>query len=455
MAPTKPIKRRKRGVILTDTGLDKLQNAKTEAEYVENRGNRYTLEALSEKTGLAMDTLMKVFACESRVDKQTLKNCFKSFELNLSEEDFYYPQMPAVDIEEKPSTLWQKPELPEGQVPLDSQFYLERTPIELDCYEAILQPGALIRLKAPRRMGKSSLLARIINYASHHNCAAISLSFHLAESDLFQNLDKFLQWFCANISLSLKIPNKVPEYWDDLFGSKISCKIYFEECIFPALEKPLVLGLDDVDRLFQYPSLADDFFGLLRAWHEEAKNKEIWKKLRLIVVHSAEVYIPLNVNQSPFNVGIPMTLPLFTSQHVQELGEIYQLNVSLEEAEELINLVGGNPYLIKLAFYHIFYETITLQELLTSNPYESSNIYRDHLQRQLWNLQQQNADLLPGLEKVVFATEPIELDLIESIKLQSLGLVYFKGHEVVMSCRLYQKYFQHHFSGNGKIGTVI
>ena len=81
-------------------------------------------------------------------------------------------------------------ELPEGQVPLNSQFYLERSPIEEECYKAILQPGALIRLKAPRRMGKSSLLARIIEHGSQNNCATVSLSFQLADTRLFQDLDK-------------------------------------------------------------------------------------------------------------------------------------------------------------------------------------------------------------------------------------------------------------------------
>ncbi|MDJ0731651.1 MAG: AAA-like domain-containing protein [Crocosphaera sp.] len=437
--------RRRRGVILTERGLEKLQTAKTEAEYAENHGNRYTLEALSDKIGLAMDTLMKVFACESRVDKQTLKCCFKAFKLKLSDEDFFYPQISSV--EETSSVLSHEPELPEGQVPLNSQFYLERSPIESDCYKAILQPGALIRLKAPRRMGKSSLLTRIINHGSKNNCAAISLSFQLADTGLFQDLDKFLQWFCANISLNLKIENKVIDYWDDLFGSKISCKIYFEKHILSTLKNPLVLGLDDVDCLFQYPDLADNFFGLLRAWHEEGKNKDIWKKLRLIVVHSAEVYIPLNVNHSPFNVGIPITLPMFTAKQVQKLAKIYNLNWSLEQGEKLMDLVGGNPYLLKLALYHISLKKITLEKLLISDPHAASSIYRDHLQRQLWSLQQQNSGLLQALEKVVFATKPIELDLIESIKLQSLGLVHFQSHEVIISCRLYQQYFQQHFQG--------
>ncbi|MDJ0660360.1 MAG: AAA-like domain-containing protein [Crocosphaera sp.] len=439
-------KTRKRGVILTDEGLEKLQNAKTEAEYAENHGNRYTLEALSEKTGLAMDTLMKVFACELRVDKQTLRTCFKAFELDLCDQDFYHPQtdtdriIKCFDVPEL--------ELPEGQVRLNSPCYVERLPIESDCYKAILQPGALIRLKAPRRMGKSSLLARIMNHASQNDCATVSLSFHLADTGLFQDLNKFLQWFCANISLNLKISHKVTDSWDDIVGSKINCRHYFKHHILSTLEKdtPLVLGLDDVDRLFQYPELADDFFGLLRTWHEEGKNKDIWQKLRLIVVHSAEVYIPLNVNQSPFNVGIPITLPVFTPQQVKDLAKVHKLEWSLEEAEKLIDFVGGHPYLIRLALYNIYKKRITLEKLLSINPRTSYNIYRDHLQRQLWSLKKQNCDLFAALEKVVFATEPVELDLVQSIKLQSLGLVNFQGHKVVISCRLYQEYFQQHFS---------
>ncbi|KST70388.1 hypothetical protein BC008_45175 [Mastigocoleus testarum BC008] len=54
-------------------------------------------------------------------------------------------------------------EQPEGQVSLNSAFYIERPPIEDDCYETILQSGALVRIKAPRQMGKTSLLSRILD----------------------------------------------------------------------------------------------------------------------------------------------------------------------------------------------------------------------------------------------------------------------------------------------------
>jgi hypothetical protein len=311
------LQRRKRGVILTKKGLEKLKKAKSKAESLDNKGYPYTLQTLSEKTKLGMDTLSKVFACETGVDKQTLKDCFKAFKLTLCDYDFYFPDSTGCNGDINAVPL--EPELPEGQVPLNSKFYIERPPIESECYKEILKPGNLIRIKASRRMGKSSLLARIVSYATDNNLAAVSLSFRLADKDLFQDLDKFLQWFCANISFNLRLPNQVSDYWDDLFGSKTSCKIYFEEYILSHLENPLVLGLDDVDCLFQYPDLADEFFGLLRAWHEEGKTKNIWEKLRLVVVHRSEIYIPVNINHSPFNVGIPIELPKLTLEQVQKI----------------------------------------------------------------------------------------------------------------------------------------
>jgi hypothetical protein len=272
--------RRRRGVLLTLQGLKKLQTAKSKAEIEENSGNRYTLEALNERTGLSVDTLMKIFACELGVDKQTLKYCFQAFNLVLEQSDYCFPEPQQQDDALGTNLLIVEtaPEIPQGQVPLDSAFYLERPPIETDCYKAILQPGALIRIKAPRRMGKTSLMSRILQSATNYGYRTVSLNFQLGDKAIFQDLDKFLRWFCASISLGLQVQNQLTDYWDELFGSKISSKIYFEQYLLAKTTSPIVLGLDDVDMLFQYPDLADDFFGLLRAWHEEAKNREIWKK---------------------------------------------------------------------------------------------------------------------------------------------------------------------------------
>ncbi len=84
--------RRKRGVVLTPQGFQKLHTAKYEAEIWENSGNHYTLEALSSRTGLDPNTLMKVFDCQVGIDKRTLKRCFEAFNLLLEPSDYQLPQ---------------------------------------------------------------------------------------------------------------------------------------------------------------------------------------------------------------------------------------------------------------------------------------------------------------------------------------------------------------------------
>jgi hypothetical protein len=443
MPPQDVSKRRRRGIVLTPSGLQKLLEAKAAAEFAENQGNRYTLEALSERTGLAVDTLTKVLACESKVDKQTLKTFYRSFNLDLQDSDFYYPEdsdsRPTVAIPTEVSPTVPEPELPEGQVPLNSRFYVERPPVEADSFKAVLQPGSLIRIKGARRTGKTSLMKRILHYASQHQYQTVSLNFQLADRAIFEDLTRFLQWVCASVGLGLGLPNHLDDFWDDLFGNKISCKMYFEQYLLPTTPQPVVLGLDNVDHLFEHPELASDFFSLLRSWHEEGKNRDIWKKLRLVVVHSTEVYIPLEANKSPFNVGLPIELPTFTSNQIQTLAHRYNLDWTAAKSQQLMALVGGQPYLIKKALYHLWRQDVSFEELLTTAT-SPDGIYGDHLQWQQLHLQRR-PQLAEALQSVLKGDLQDSLDLVSSSYLQSLGLITLHENMPTLSCRLYAEFF--------------
>ncbi|MGF1487307.1 MAG: AAA-like domain-containing protein [Prochloraceae cyanobacterium] len=441
---------RNRGVILTNSGIQKFQTAKSQLELATNEGKRYTLEDLSDRTGLAVDTLMKVIKCEVKVDKQTLKRCFNAFDLTLEPDDYFKPNL---DLEERsPLTslidFGRDLEWPEGQVPLDSKFYLERSMFEWDesqesleqiCYQTILQPGSLIRIKAPRRMGKTSLIMRILDYAANQNCRSVFLSFKLADRQSFQNLDRFLRWFCANVSLEMQVSDRLGSYWNGLFGSKVSSKIYFEQYLLPQTHQPLILGLDEIDSIFLYPDLAEEFFGLLRSWHELAKNQPIWKKLRLVIAHSTEVYIPLSVNSSPFNVGVPIELHQFNETRVLELARRHELDWSIEQVKQLTSWVGGMPYLIRLALYYLKSHNFSLETLL-STEISFNVVYREHLQQQLLSLKN-TPQLESTFARVIKSPQPIELDLIASFKLQALGLIKLHNNLARPSCQLYRQYF--------------
>lgn len=330
-------------------------------------------------------------------------------------------------------------EEPDGQVPLDSLYYVERPPIESDCYEAILKPGALIRVKAPRQMGKSSLMTRILNRGEQQGYQKASLNFLNADTDSLGNLDQFLRWFSASISDALNVPEKLDNYWKGVLGSKSKCTNYFTRYLLPSIDTPLALGLDEVDKVFEHPAIANDFFALLRAWHEQAKNDPVWKKLRLIIVHSKEVYIPLNINQSPFNVGLPIELPELNQAQVQYLLQQHGLSWTNSQVEELMTLVGGHPYLTRVALYQIARGRMTLEKLQQIAPTEEGP-YSDHLRRHLLNLQE-NPELLAAFKQVLTANCPVDVGTGEGFKLRSMGLVKFQGNEVIALCDLYCEYF--------------
>ena len=119
-----------------------------------------------------------------------------------------------------------EPEIPGGQIDVASTFYIERPPIEERCYQTILQPSGLIRIKAPRQMGKTSLMARILHHAAQSGYRTVPLSFQLVDKEVFSNLEQFLKWFCAYVGRELRLPNQLDDYWDDIFGSKVNCKDY-------------------------------------------------------------------------------------------------------------------------------------------------------------------------------------------------------------------------------------
>ncbi|MBD2016703.1 AAA-like domain-containing protein [Microcoleus sp. FACHB-53] len=329
---------------------------------------------------------------------------------------------------------------PEGQVSLESTLYVERPPIETRCYEAIAKPGALIRIKAPRQMGKSSLTLRILNHATEQGYRTTFLSLQSAGGQVLSSLESFLHWFCSRITRKLNLPDKLEDYWKGPMGSNDKCTDYFELYLLSEINGPLTLCLDEVDELFKHPAIASDFFGLLRSWHEESKSNPIWRNLRLVITHSKEVYIPLNINQSPFNVGVPIELPELNRVQVQDLVKRHGLEWSDLEVDRLMALMGGHPYLLRVALYRIAKGEVTLEQLFEMAPTEGW-LYGEHLRRHLYNLEE-DTNLLSAFKQVLAVREPTRIKTAEAFKLASMGLVRYQGNDVVPLCDLYRQYFQ-------------
>lgn len=336
-------------------------------------------------------------------------------------------------------------ELPGSPLAINSPFYIERYPVEKLAYQEIIKQGSLLRIKAPNTMGKTSLMLRLINYGKAQNYATVVINFKQAKRETFNSLDQFLRWFCANISNQLDLPLKIDDYWDENFGSKISATLYVQGYILEQIDQPILLCLNQVHTIFKYPTIAQDFLTLLRSWHEEGKQLEDWLKLHLVVIHSTEIYIPLNINQSPFNVGTFLNIPPFNLEQIQKLALKYGFLWAKEENYQeqlklLLELVGGNPYLINLAFYGIYQNHLSIEKILREAP-TMSGLYQDHLQPLLQAIKASPA-LENAFKKVINTVSKTNLDTLTCYQLENLGLITIKSDKIEPSCGLYRLFFQ-------------
>jgi len=461
---TKPMKlqqtktKRKRGVVLTSIGLQRLQEAILSWEILKNQGERLTLEELSRQINISTKTLSRLWSLSKGVDQKTLKLCFSAFNLKLHEEDYTilsgddatellvstsedlyteeenFAQFSNYEVEHR----WS---YPDGPVALDSPLYIERPPIEELVYREITRPGCVIRIRSPRQMGKTSLVLRLLAYANTQKYRTVNINCYQIDDHCLTDLNKLLRCLCWQIAQQLDIEPNLDEQWDDEVGYKLSCSFYLQKYILKQSDSPIVLVLSDVDRFFDYPHIAQEFFALLRSWCEEARQNNNWQKLRLVVVYSTEQYISLDINRSPFNIGLPIRLEELTQQQVEDLARRYELDWSPgQESAQLMSLVGGHPALIQLALFHLFSHTTTLQDLL-QEAIANGGIYRHHLWRH-WVKLQSNPNLVKIYTQLVTAQQSMAIDPVDAYKLESLGLIRFEGDRILPRCKLYRTYFK-------------
>ncbi len=102
---------------------------------------------------------------------------------------------------------------PTGIIPLDSALYIERYPIESRCYEEIMRSGSLLRIKAPDKMGKTSLMIRILAHAQQtseeHQVNTVLVNLQRADKAIFSDLDRFLRWFCVSVTRKLNLNHQI------------------------------------------------------------------------------------------------------------------------------------------------------------------------------------------------------------------------------------------------------
>jgi hypothetical protein len=385
--------------------------------------------------------------------RANIGDCAKFFYLSDNRPDLvelfnrFKPDLVSNEVLEKYGLL-RMLDHPGGVMPLDSNFYVKRATFEIDCLRTLRERCGLLRIKAPQRMGKTSLLMRLREKLEQAGFQTVLIDFQRPNEEIFKNQERFFSWFCNEVTRQLGLTEQLRGAWEICQamnrGNNGNCTDFFESYLFPALENRLVLCIDNIDEIFKHELIAADFLKLLRGWHEEGKTDSTWGEFRMFLLYSAEVYIKLNRNESPFNVREPKILPRFETQDIVELAKPHGLALTTVEVERIKQITGGHPFLVHTALYTIAKEKMSLDEFLEAAPTNSGSYFKHLLH--IWVSLRDNKDLKTAMQEVIESQSPVRLDSTVAFQLEGLGVVYRQDNEVVISCDLYRKYFQMEFS---------
>jgi hypothetical protein len=363
-------------------------------------------------------------------------------ELSVLDGDLIRPDVAQALPHPTPSAQPAPLEMPEGTMDPQSAFYVVR-PSDALALETITRPGVTITIKGPRQMGKSSLLIRTIDAAVKSGKRVAFLDFQLFDRAALANADRFFRQFCAWLTRKVKLEDRVAEYWSMELGNSQSCTLYIGDYLLQELGGPLVLAMDEVESLFE-ADFRSDFFGMLRSWHNNRAFDPVWKQLDLALVTSTEPYQLIeNLNQSPFNVGQVIDLTDFTPEQVADLNRRHGAPLSAVEEHQLMDLLGGHPYLVRRALYLVAGGHIASTDLFKEAAADRGP-FGDHLRYHLFRLHNK-PELVQGLLQAIRQNRCDDERVF--FRLRGAGLVRREGRATLPRCRLYADYFRERLHG--------
>jgi hypothetical protein len=296
--------------------------------------------------------------------------------------------------------------------------------------------GQTLVIKAPRQMGKSSLL---IHYLAA--CKAADKQFAFIDFQSFSEAD--LSAFPAlarRIAQILLRAFRLPSETDLAFASQLDFTHFVEDKILGAIGAPITIAMDEVDRLLGRPHQSD-FFSMLRLWHNQrAQPSSPWEHLDLAMVIATEPYLLISeADRSPFNVTPAIELGAFERSDLGQINGAYGHPLADHELDQLYGLLSGQPYLTRLAFYRLISSPDLSFEALMEKASDIDGPFGEHLRSRLFLLQQQR-DMPAAMRKVITRTGKLTDDAF--FRLRAAGLVERRGKDVDPANLLYARFFK-------------
>ena len=237
-------------------------------------------------------------------------------------------------------------EAPGGAVKLRDRFYVERV-ADVRLRSEIVKAGTTTTIRAARQTGKTSLLVRGAHHARERGFRIVRLDLQRMDDNRLESPDLFLrdlgEFIVRKVRLNVEEVDKV---WRGSLGPQVKLTDLLEAYVLPEADAPIVLALDEADRLLQ-TGYYQGFFAMIRSWHNSRADDDLWNRLNIVLVISTEPYLLIpDLSQSPFNVGLNLYLKDFTPEQVRRLNRLHGYPVKSDQdfaQVESLNRVNRFP----------------------------------------------------------------------------------------------------------------
>jgi hypothetical protein len=301
--------------------------------------------------------------------------------------------------------------------PYNINWHVHRAEEERTALNYLDQPGAPVVLWGPDKFGKtwmSQFLTDMVYQADGGACRVISINLDTFDYESRSDYNNFIRELGFQIVGAIGGPEDwVPVLWRSPGSVNQKLGRLMRENVLPLAGTRVIFALDRVDAVWGLP-FKDDWFGMLRAWAQDPRLE----KLRLVLgISTTPRRLIDRPTQSPFNLTPPIVLGDLSREQVQQLAHLYGLEWAAPDFTTLMDLVGGHPYLVRLAMHRAnLAGGLSARETL----HESSGLFDDFLGRYQRRLHNQ-PELLAGIRRL--RTESLaELDSEVSAPLESSGL---------------------------------
>ncbi len=253
-----------------------------------------------------------------------------------------------------------------GSLPADAPSYVERQ-CDRDYYD-LLKDRKYCYVFNCRQMGKSSLRVRVTHKLQAEGivCATIDPQKIGVEVTCEQWYASAIRSLVGDLDLKNKfdLRNWIRER--ELLSPVQRFAEFIETVVLQEIAVPIVIFVEEIDRLLSLKFGMDDFFGLVRSFFEDRPTKPDYNRLTFSFLGVAT---PTDLIQShstsAFNIGYAVEMSGFTLSEATPLmrGLIDKVNNPQDYLVVAVKLTGGQPFLLQRVLDLIEKESVGVDHL--------------------------------------------------------------------------------------------